>query len=312
MAIRIPQNLTDFKNQVPPGVVPIIGNVIRDKLEPGRPGQNQVPPRYEKQKFSEEVSLSNAIASLRRKGIAKSNRYIVLIATPAALEKQSTLIRGVAQQAERGVLSDGFMRAHIGCENAEMPGIQIATQEQMLYSINEKMPYQILYDEVTLTYRVDADMREKQYFDMWINGIVNPVNGNIEYRNNYVTDIEIIQLDMKNEDVYAVKLIDAYPTAIATLPMGYDQANTYHRISVTFAYKKYITLGRNRELPPDVVSAELKASRSPTPFERAKEEFGKLAQSKIGTELIKQVPIGNIPGIGSVSDITGKIYGLLP
>lgn len=311
MPIRLPENLTQVQKFIPPGINPIIGNLVRNKLEP-KPVK-LVPPEYETQKYSKQVNLSDAMTLLRKKGVSKSNRYLVLLSLPRCLEDNNeapVFYTPPTRSQNTLTYADIMMTCHTNCEAAELPGIQIATQDQILYALTEKIPYQMMYEDVTLTYRCDDQMREKKYFDAWINGIRNPVNGNIKYRKNYTADIEIIQLDMINRAVYTVTLLDAFPTSVSQIPMGYDHQNAYHKLTVTFSYKKYITFGEMNQLPKEVQIAEQKAGRSLTAFQRAGQEFGKLASSHVGSYLIKKTPIGNVPGLGSISDVSAKIYGL--
>jgi hypothetical protein len=297
MPLRAINSLSDLRNLAPPGLSPVVGDRVRNFLEPKA---KPLPPpdlKTDRNQYFIDASLSNAISMLRRKGISKNNRYIVLVYNTDASLASMNLNKEVAWLESSN------------CEAAEFPGVQIATQDVTLYAVTEKMPYQVIYDEVTLTYRCDEDMREKKYFDAWINRIRNSVNGNIEYRSKYVASIDLIQLDMVNKDVYGVKLIDAFPTSISSLPMGFDMNNTYHRIAVTFSYKKYVTFGEYAKIPNDVKSAENKATRSLTMFDRALQELGKIGSSYIGTEIVKKAPIGNIPGIGAVSDVSARVFG---
>jgi hypothetical protein len=51
----------------------------------------------------------------------------------------------------------------------------------------------------------------------------------------YLSDISIIQFDEFVKQIYAIKLIDAFPISIASMPLSWADDN-FHRVTVSFAY----------------------------------------------------------------------------
>ena len=56
----------------------------------------------------------------------------------------------------------------------------------------------------------------------------------------YMTNITIIQYDEFIKKIYSVELRDAFPIAIAPQPLSW-QDDGFHRLTVQFAYQRYIT-----------------------------------------------------------------------
>jgi hypothetical protein len=57
----------------------------------------------------------------------------------------------------------------------------------------------------------------------------------------YLTDITIVQFDEFVKQIYAVKIIDAFPTSIAPMQMSWSD-DGFHKLTVSFAYQRYETI----------------------------------------------------------------------
>lgn len=122
------------------------------------------------------------------------------------------------------------------CENASLPGRSISTADLRIYGPTEKFPYQSSYEDITLTFIVTGSMLEKTFFNTWMDYINPTQNWNFEYKKNYVSDITITQYDISDNEVHNIKLIDAFPLSVNGMDLDWSNDNTYHKISVTFAY----------------------------------------------------------------------------
>lgn len=130
------------------------------------------------------------------------------------------------------------------CEAAQLPGRTMATIEQKTYGPVEKHPYLTTYNDIDLTFMVEDDMKQKVFFDAWLNYINPTYNFNFRYKEDYATTLTINQYDVKNELSYSVSLYDAYPISINQMDLDWSQNDSYHKMVVTFAY----TTWRNNSL----------------------------------------------------------------
>lgn len=121
------------------------------------------------------------------------------------------------------------------CESAQVPGREIATQDLKIYGPVEKLPYHSNYGDATLTFICSSSMVEKNLFDLWMDYINPPETWNFRFKNNYVTNIDVIQYDPTRKNTYQVTLIDAFPIGMSQLDLNWAD-DGYHRLSVTFAY----------------------------------------------------------------------------
>ena len=124
------------------------------------------------------------------------------------------------------------------CENAELPGRTIATTSMKIYGVEEKFPYMSSYNDMSLTFIVSDDMKEKKFFDAWLNWINPNSSFNLKYKKDYSVGLRINQYDVRNEVSYSVDLVDAYPIAVNGMDLNWS-ADGYHKLTVTFAFTSW-------------------------------------------------------------------------
>lgn len=195
--------------------------------------------------------ISEFIAAVKTKSIAKTNQYVVEIFPPPhpRMAAPSSLLNLTS----------------LYCNSASLPGISYATSSYHIFGEGREMPYQRMFEPITLSFYVDADMNIKRFFDKWSKCIMNTTTRNVSYYNSYVSTIRIksayaqqnnVVTDDWNvvrsaEDVfpYVVELQEAYPKSIRSIDIDYGQAKLME-LQVTFAYKYW-------KLIPDEMSPPL-------------------------------------------------------
>ena len=91
---------------------------------------------------------------------------------------------------------------------------------------------------MSLTFIVADDMKEKKFFDAWLNWINPNSNYNLKYKQDYSVALRINQYDVKNKVSYSVDLVDAFPIAVNGMDLSWS-ADGYHKVTVTFAYTSW-------------------------------------------------------------------------
>ncbi len=124
------------------------------------------------------------------------------------------------------------------CENAELPGRTIATTSMKIYGVEEKFPYMSSFNDMSLTFIVSDDMKEKKFFDAWLNWINPNSSFNLKYKQDYSVALRINQYDVQNQVSYSVDLIDAFPIAVNGMDLNWS-ADGYHKVTVTFAFTSW-------------------------------------------------------------------------
>jgi hypothetical protein len=211
------------------------------------------------------------LANIRGKdGLAKPSRFEVILPIPpyinqfignSIIEKiinfPNSVISDVSdaigsafgksgQQDEQSRTSNSSLTRYLAlqCENAELPGKSLQTEDVKIYGPSFKVPQQTQYGETTLTFLCTNDFFERKLFERWMNCIQPSDTNNLRFpkddANNtrYLTNIKIIQYDEFIKQIFAVELIDAFPVGIAAQSLNWSEEN-FHRLSVQFSYQKY-------------------------------------------------------------------------
>ena len=173
--------------------------------------------------------LKSAVSNLG--GFAKGNRYNVTFADlPTGL---STTVNENLQYL---------------CESVSLPTKGIASNAHDIYGPPREIPYRETFTEAALSFILDDKFTVKRFFDKWQEKIINVETGNVNYWNNFVSTIKITRLSndaisfADASDLYKIELREAYPSAVGEIALGHTQGGEILRLSVTFKYRKWMTL----------------------------------------------------------------------
>lgn len=182
------------------------------------------------------------IAKIKGMGLATPNRFRIIISPPktnlgqvdVTIGGQPTVANLVTSALGSGV--DG-RSLNLLCESTVLPGRSILTTERNIYGPSYKMPYGQVYSEWPVMFNVDNTMYPKTLFDQWHDLVIDPNTFDVNFYKNYVTDIEVQQLDKQNNIIYAVQLIEAYPVTVNDLDLNHGAVDQVHKLSVSFAFR---------------------------------------------------------------------------
>ena len=130
------------------------------------------------------------------------------------------------------------------CEKAELPGRTLATTEDAVGSgPSLKLPYDVTYNDMTLSIICSTDMLEREFFEDWMDRIIGRGGrsnaGLVSYYDDYAWGVTLTveQLDEAGKPLIAYTLNDIYPTALTPMNASWEETNTYQRFGVTLAYR---------------------------------------------------------------------------
>jgi len=172
--------------------------------------------------------LNEFIASFLhgRDGFAKSARYEVVIGLPKGASK----VESLNNQAAR--------RVSYHCETIDFPGRQLQSKSDLsTYGIEREIVYGQLFDDVSATFYVSSDHKEQKFFNDWQNIAARPEDFNIGYYYDYVSAVDIYQLDERGTRRLGIRLIEAFPKTIGPISMSYANANQIEKMAINFKYK---------------------------------------------------------------------------
>ena len=137
------------------------------------------------------------------------------------------------------------------CEKAEFPGRSIATSDDTGGGGPAlKLPYDVTYNDISISVICSADMKERVFFESWIDSIVgraelNPTTavtgGLVSYFDDYARGVTLIvdQLDEAGNTLISYRMEDVYPITISPMNATWEEVNSYQRFGVTFFYRYY-------------------------------------------------------------------------
>ena len=166
-------------------------------------------------------------------GLAKGHRYFIRIG-PCRL-----------MQAQGGMLNFENDLTYL-CEGGEMPGKSFNVIGYRYYGPNKQIPYQVEYNNITLSFIVRNEMRERQYFDNWMELISPSATYNMNYRRDYESNITIYKMVDYDDGIasatYQMTLKEAYPTNMDSIPLAWGD-DQYVKLGMTFHYSRWIREG---------------------------------------------------------------------
>ena len=171
-------------------------------------------------------SLENFRAEVLNRGLAKANRFEVIIVQPKCVASAGD-IRIVSMLAE----------------NCQLPTTRIITAQQRIFGPPTSHPQSAEYggDNMSVQFYLDREMTVKRFFDVWIDGVVDRTKNTAYYQDNYLSQgMTISQLDEQDRVMYGVRFIDLFPIAVNPVQLDHNQANAVSRLNVTFAYRRWV------------------------------------------------------------------------
>jgi hypothetical protein len=94
----------------------------------------------------------------------------------------------------------------------------------------------------TISIYNDTNFNIRNALEQWSNGIQNngATNG-ITNPLNYQVDLSVHQLDRNGAVVKTYKFVDAFPTEVGDIQLGYDQGNAIETFNTTFNYNYWVS-----------------------------------------------------------------------
>lgn len=134
----------------------------------------------------------------------------------------------------------GMETLSLVCEATELPEVGINPIEFINYGFVQRIPFHLTFAPIALTFICTGKMKEKIFFDTWVNNMIPFNNGLIYYPddNNYKTSIKIIQYNLTGKPIYTVDLQEAFPLNVSSLPLSWSN-DQIHRLTVNFSYKRW-------------------------------------------------------------------------
>ena len=135
-------------------------------------------------------------------------------------------------------------KASLRCQSISFPGRNLDTVEDTnIYGPTRQIVQGYSYGEVTGTFLCSNEHQEKGVFESWQNLAFDDTRTwSLGYYDNYVGQIDIYQLDEKDNRRAGVKLVECFPKTIAAQELAYGTNDTITTVDVTFTYRYWTNL----------------------------------------------------------------------
>jgi hypothetical protein len=170
------------------------------------------------------ATLNQFISNIKSEGLMRTSRFAVTMQPPRSLG---------------GSIKD-LRKILLYCDAINLPGITLQTVEAKTFGELREMPYNKLYDNVSMGFYVDNAMNVKRMFDSWMGAVQNPTTRTFNYYKDYTTDITIEVFDVADKSRYEVVLYQCYPKSINPVSMDYAGKDVM-KLNVSMNYKYWIS-----------------------------------------------------------------------
>jgi len=174
-------------------------------------------------------NLDNFKSTVFNTGLARTNRFEVIITPPAALQTSTETSRLISLLAE----------------STNFPPINVSVTSQRIFGPSYQRPKFIEFggDSIIINFLVDTDMRVKRFFEDWIETIIEPETYLIGYQDEYASTLTIHQLDEEENTVYTIDIFEVFPRSLNIMDLNNTNQNSFHRLAVSFAYRYWSSKG---------------------------------------------------------------------
>lgn len=247
------------------------------------------------------LSIESFFQNINRYGNTFSNKFFVLIDGPGFVNSPSPLnsiqkytnlsefgeflpaVGGIAGGIEGQQIntinsrpvtdSDSYSRLSVLCNSASFPKTDIASSKlELIPSMQESVAQYRNFAEnstFTLKFYNSSSMFERNYFESWMNTVVNMKTGIANYYDEYAKPFSISVLKLPRNSfgpdvvqnlfgkktvrvengmggssmdgyIYGVKYMECYPISINNVEFSYGQS-ALTETEITFAYKYYLS-----------------------------------------------------------------------
>lgn len=203
------------------------------------------------------TTLKQYISYITKHGLARNNRFEVLIPLPDKLidAMKEGQEEDEEKRSKRWTDSKVFktIRTFMGgsgevtrglalmVEDTFVPSKSLTTTDVRYNGDFYRIPFANTYDNHEFIFRVSRDFYEKDIIDKWMKFIFDPVSHNVQYYDDFTTNITINVLNNQDQVVYSVMLIDAFPMTCSPMQLSNNAQNDYMRLITMFAYRRWLT-----------------------------------------------------------------------
>ena len=129
------------------------------------------------------------------------------------------------------------LQAQFLCNAAQLPSSTIEPISILYRGRPVNFAGERTFQPWTIAVYNDTNFNIRNALEQWSNGIQNNGSTNgLTNPQNYQVDLAVHQLDRNGATVKTYMFVDAFPSEIGDIQLGYDQGNAIETFNVTFQY----------------------------------------------------------------------------
>jgi len=174
-------------------------------------------------------NFENLVSKISDYGVARPNRFEAEVLFPAAVESAFT---GSSEAVS------------VKVKSLTLPGRNISTTtNDTIYGPTHEIAAGLTYaDEINISFILSGDLNEKRRFDAWQNYIYSPTSFNMNYYDDYISTINIYQLNENGDRVYGCQLREVFPKSVNPIEYNNDTTSAILELQVGFAFREWVEM----------------------------------------------------------------------
>jgi hypothetical protein len=180
-----------------------------------------------------QFSVQDLAASINQSGVARQNKFEAEVFFPPSINVNARQLS-------------------LRMKSLTMPGRTITTlTNDTIYGPTHELAQGLTYDDIiNVTFILSSDLREKTYFDTWQEFIYDTNTYGLNFYDEYVSSMNIYQLDNTGERMYGITLKETFPKVVSPLEYSYENNSAIHDLTIGFAFKEWTEIDSPK--PPSV------------------------------------------------------------
>lgn len=174
-------------------------------------------------------NFENLVSKISDYGVARPNRFEAEILFPAAVQS---------------AFAGSSEAVSVKVKSLTMPGRNISTTtNDTIYGPTHEIAAGLTYaDEINISFILSGDLNEKRRFDAWQNYIYSPTSFNMNYYDDYISTINIYQLNENGDRVYGCQLREVFPKSVNPIEYNNDTTSAILELQVGFAFREWVEM----------------------------------------------------------------------
>lgn len=126
------------------------------------------------------------------------------------------------------------------CRSCDIPDKTISVIESKIGATTYESPSGIQFGDFTLTFNEVQTGIVEDYFNVWMDLIMDPVSGLSSYRKDFASDISVFRLSNSGVPVAQFKMLDCWPKTRPAIAFNDESQDEVQKITVNLSCRRVV------------------------------------------------------------------------